>query len=76
MQLITLSAVCFGVMDINKSDIIFNHNLLIRYYMLGVDKCMYYSCNNAYYCNSLKGSYDVAKNNNIWCNAMCLCGLR
>ncbi len=24
----------------------------------------------------LKGSYDVAKNNIIWCNAMCLCGLR
>ncbi len=27
----------------------------------------------------LKGSYDVAKKNNIlciWCNAMCLCGLK
>ncbi len=24
----------------------------------------------------LKWSYDVAKNNNIWCNAMCLCGLK
>ncbi len=22
----------------------------------------------------LKGSYDVAKNNIIWCNTMCLCG--
>ncbi len=28
---------------------------------------------------NLKGSYDVAKKNNIlciWCNAMCLCGLK
>uniref|UniRef100_A0A672QA74 Deoxyguanosine kinase, mitochondrial-like n=1 Tax=Sinocyclocheilus grahami TaxID=75366 RepID=A0A672QA74_SINGR len=24
----------------------------------------------------LKGSYDVAKKNSIWCNEMCLCGLR
>ncbi len=29
--------------------------------------------------NYLKGSYDNAKNNRIvciWCNAMCLCGLK
>ncbi len=26
--------------------------------------------------DALKGSYDVAKNNIIWCNAMCLCGSR
>ncbi len=52
MQLITLSVLSvLGVMDIDKSDIIFYHNLLILYYMLGVDKVIYYSCNNAY-CNS------------------------
>ncbi len=27
-------------------------------------------------CIFLKGSYDVAKKNIIWCNAMCLRGLR
>ncbi len=26
--------------------------------------------------DALKGSYDVAKKNIIWCNAMCLCGSR
>ena len=44
---------------------------------------MYFTSKQNTHCNctisNLKGSYDAAKNNIIlciWCNEMCLCGLR